>query len=187
MNKKILHILLFLITMLCLSSCSISREITELEEETKLSERANMIRYNLIITPDKESFIMQFCKKVRDTEEFETQVSEIYAFIEQNKDAVSPQEKITLEPLSHQTRGVEYKNFKAIDWYVTTEQYVYQTIMPDQEDSKTWYYCYYSFTYYWQIKDKCSEDEVGLHYLTLKLLNTEEQVTVGTNRFTNEN
>ncbi|MDE5855611.1 MAG: hypothetical protein K2H06_01040 [Anaeroplasmataceae bacterium] len=148
-------------------------------------KKGNEIRDALIHNPDSEKLSLLFCEKVRETKEFQDQVTAVYTFISQNLEAKSPYENRSLQPLSNQDRGVEKKGMNVVDWYVTKEQFFYNLIIPNHNDVNTWYKCNYSFTYYWQIKDEDSKEE-GLHYLTLKLLNTTEQVTIGTNEFTSE-
>lgn len=185
--KKIISFLIVLPLCIILSSCfsidGIRSDIVKEEESDKIHDITNDIHDALVLNPSKENFKNLFCQNVQETESFSEIVDSIFLFIDEEKEALGDTVITEYAPLSGLNSGVNYDGLKKTNWYMKATQYRYKNVV-EGDDVALWYEVHYSYTFYYQAVDIDDPSDVGLHYLTIKLLNTTKQITIGTNEFT---
>ena len=178
MRKSYRGILFLLIAVLCalsLTACSqfslnLINKLTS-EDSELVKEKSNEI-IRCLTEKDRDGFCSLFSEETRQSETFEQEVDALFDFFR-----CDVYIKAGIEELAGGGGSLESGN--RTDWYLRPEITYIQVLVPSESGTDEMDYRYYGVHYYWQVKDDSHPDNVGLHYLEVDLLNTDESTAVG--------
>ena len=166
--KKVCAFLLAIVLLLQLSGCGIYEIMTgDTDRINAMSEE--IIR--CLVEKDRDTLEKLFCQKVRDTAKFEAQMDDLYTFFDY--DSFIRYDLDGNHAQSHSTEAGE-----RVEWLVCAE-IIYIEVFHEAEDESR----FYGITYDWTATYQNDTSLVGLHTLTVFLLNSPEEKTVGTDRY----
>ena len=164
--KRVWSLLVICVLLMQLCGCGVydimtadSNAIDEMSEE--------IIR--CLIEKDREALEAFFCQRVRSTEEFETQMDELYSFFDYD---YFSRYDLNGDHAQSQTR----ETGKRVAWSVSAE---ISYIEVGNEDGTRFYRIEYDWTETY-LQDTAL---VGLHSISIQLLNTDQVVTAGTDEY----
>ena len=178
MRKTCRGILFLLVAALCalnLTACSqfslnLINKLT-LEDSELVKEESNEI-IRCLTEKDRDSFCALFSDEARQSETFEQEVDALFDFFK-----CDVYIKAGIEELAG--GGGSMESGSRTDWYLRPEITYIQVLVPSESGADEMDYRYYGVHYYWQVKDDAYPKNVGLHYLEVDLLNTDESASVG--------
>lgn len=164
--------ILVVLSLLCLL-CSCATLDTQTKDEQRITEMSDKI-IRCLTEKDRDAFAALFCEQVKHTEAFEEQLNGMFDFFLGD---------IYLQS-DFNGANHEYESFEKgerIQW-VVSEEIVYLKVSCKSEDGED-FLRYYGIRYEWV--PVCQEDAslVGLHRVSVELLNTPETAEVGTEEF----
>ena len=119
-----------------------------------------------LINKDKESFNALFCKPIRETECFTEYVGNLYSMF--NYDSyIGYRCDDMRSTFSKEGEREVFRQLQAEIIYI-------EVPMPNGEDTR-----FYGLEWYWVLTCEDDPELVGIHQLTIRLLNTDHSITVG--------
>ena len=178
MKRTKMIVAMTLIAALCalsLTACSqfnlnLINKLTS-EDSELVKEKSNEI-VRCLTEKDREGFCALFSEEARQSETFEQEVDALFDFFR-----CDVYIKAGIEELAGGGGSLESGN--RTDWYLRPEITYIQVLVPSESGGGETDYRYYGVHYYWQVKDDAHPENVGLHYLQVELLNTDESAAVG--------
>ncbi len=173
--KKIVMAMLLAVSMLFFCSCSNIRGLQLTGLTTAEGQKVKTMSQEIIqclTEKDKNKLSSLFCKQVRDSGHFHTQVDELFSFFKCDTYVKS-------EIDTTASGGEDIEKGKRVKWNVVPEiTYIEVVVVPNGDYDRI---CdrFYGVHYDWQITDAEDPSLEGLHNLTVELLNTDKSVTVG--------
>ena len=163
--KKCLALLLAMLLLLQLGGCSMNELMRS--DSNKIDEMSEKI-IRCLIEKDRETLGNLFCERVKKTAEFDAQMNALFAFCD----------------YAHCIRydlGGDHAQSEASEFGVRTEWSVdAEIIYIDVSDEKGT--LFYGVEYQWTPIYEANAELVGLHALTVHLLNTDNSVTLGSEK-----
>ena len=163
--KKYLTLLLSIVLLLQFSGCGMNE--TTLSNGDRIDEMSKEI-VRCLIEKDREALEILFCKRVQKTAEFESQMNALYDFFDYDY-------FIRYDLDGDHAESEAKESGVRTEWSVDVE-IIYIEVY-DENGTQ-----FYGIEYQWTPIYEADAELVGLHSLTVHLLNTENSVTLGTDK-----
>ena len=163
--KKCLTLLLAIVLLLQFSGCGMNE--TTPSNGDRIDEMSKEI-VRCLIEKDREALEILFCKRVQNTAEFESQMNALYDFFDYDH-------FIRYDLDGDHAESEAKESGVRTEWSVDAE-IIYIEVY-DENGTQ-----FYGIEYQWTPIYEADAELVGLHSLTVHLLNTENSVTLGTDK-----
>lgn len=166
--RKVLSFLIIFALLIQLSGCGIYEIMTA--DTDRINEMSEEI-IRCLVEKDRDTLKTLFCQQVRGTAEFEAQMDALFDFFDYDSFI-----RYDLDGAHAQSDSTEYG--ERLEWSISAE-IIYIEVFNEAEDGSRFYGIRYDWT------ETCQKDTslVGLHTLSVFLLNTDEEIIVGTDRY----
>ena len=163
--KKVFSILTAIVLLVQLSGCGAYQIMTA--DSNRIDEMSEEI-IRCLIEKDRDALEALFCHQVSGILAFEAQMDALYAFFDYDYFF-----RYDINGSHAESDSTEYG--ERVQWSVCAEIVYIEVFDESLDDSR-----FYCITYNWTPVYQEDSSLVGLHTVTVHLLNTDQQVTLGT-------
>ena len=163
--KKGLSLLVICALLMQLCGCG---ALESMKNDGKAIDEMSEEIIRCLVEKDRDSLEKLFCQQVRSSEAFDSQLDELYEFFDHDHFI-----RYDLDGSNGESKSQE--NGECVRWFVRAE-IVYIEVVDGNTNR------FYGIKYTWAPICEEDEDLVGLHTLSVNLLNTDNSVMVGTEK-----